>query len=323
VAEPLTLSLWSEESVKVGDVLDALEALRKPEPMPPTRTSVMTLVVVATDPASAERANAAIHELGGRHPARLLTLLCEPDGRGIDAEVRLLGGEAEGHDLWFEDVRLVVRGEAGYHLDSLIEPFTLPDLPVVVWFVDDLPAVGDPLLMAADVLLVDARELGDADCFDTLVALAATRPIVDLSWVRLRPWRELLAGLFEGPDFRPFVGHVRLAEVIGKTGPRHLLGGWVGDRLQLGAGAVHLEPAKHVTIRLFADDGAGRAATFEVVRQDDERVVRARADVEHGPSAEAILQLPESTPAWGLADALAHLEHDPVYEAALRRATTA
>ena len=66
-----TLSLWSDENVRIATVLDALEGLRKPEPMPPTRTSVLTLVVVATRMSSADRAGAALHELDLRCVARV------------------------------------------------------------------------------------------------------------------------------------------------------------------------------------------------------------------------------------------------------------
>ena len=315
---PTLLSVWSEDGVRIGDVLRALEALRRPEPMPATRTSVLTLVIVATRRASAIRAQAAVHELGGRHPARVLTLVIDPTARGsagIDAEIRLLGGSAEGKALWFEDVELDVHGEAARHLDSMIEPLTLSDLPVAVWFVDDLPALDDPLLAAADVLLVDARELDDVGALASLVELCGRQAVVDLSWTRLRPWRQLLAGLFEGPAFRPYVSEVRRSSVAGRTGPRLLLDGWLADRLGLPDAARHVEASDHVSIRLWCD-----GATFSVVREGDVRRVVARAVIEGGPSAEAVLQLPESTPAWGLADALSHLEHDPVYERALRRA---
>jgi glucose-6-phosphate dehydrogenase assembly protein OpcA len=321
-----TLSLWSDEAVKVGDVLTALSDLRRPEPMPATRTSVLTLCIVAADAGEAARAQAAVHELGGRHPARVLHLVLDPEAKdgppGIDAQIRLLGGEAEGQELWFEDVELTVHGRATAHLDSLVEPLTMADLPVVAWFVDHLPDPDDPLLLAADVLLVDSRALGGIECFATLVELARTHPIVDLSWVRLQPWRELLGGLFEGPDFRPFVHHVRRAEVSGRTGPRHLIGGWLSDRLGLARGALHLEPDEHVSIRLHtelpAELGSTRAR-FQAVRGDARRV-DARADVEGGPTSSAVVRLPESTPAWGLADALSRLERDEVYECALARA---
>lgn len=327
MAEPVTvLSSWSEDGVRIGDVLMALEDLRRPEPMPATRTSVLTLVIVASQRASALRAQAAVHELGGRHPARVLTLVLDPSSpegpAGIDAEIRLLGGSAEGKELWFEDVELDVRGRAVAHLDSLIEPLTLADLPVAAWFVDDLPALDDPMLSAADVLLVDARELDSVDALGSLVALCGRRAaaVVDLSWTRLRPWRQLLAGLFEGPAFRPFVSAVRRTSVAGRTGPRLLLDGWLADRLELPASARHVEAAEHVAIRLWCETGDGRRATFSVVREGDVRRVVARAAVDGGPSAESVLQLPEATPAWGLADALSHLEVDPVYERALRSA---
>ena len=323
VAPVTVLSLWSEDGVRVGDVLSALEDLRRPEPMPATRTSVLTLVIVASRRSSAVRAQSAVHELGGRHPARVLTLVLDPSAAegapGIDAEIRLLGGSAEGKELWFEDIELDVHGAVVGHLDSLIEPLTLSDLPVAVWFVDDLPALDDPLLAAADVLLVDARELDDVDALAALVSLCGQKAVVDLSWTRLRPWRLLLAGLFEGPAFRPFVSSVVRTSVAGRTGPRLLLDGWLADRLGLADAVRHVEPSDHVSIRLWCE-GVEGDATFSVVREGDVRRVVARASITGGPSAEAVLQLPESTPAWGLADALSHLEHDEVYERALRRA---
>lgn len=316
-----TLSLWSDESVRVADVLAALEDLRRPEPMPPTRTSVLTLVIVASvakGPSAVDEATAALHELGGRHPARVLTLLvdsADAQEPRIDAEVRLLGGEAEGHPLWFEDVRLWVAGPVVGHLDSLIEPFTLPDLPVVAWFVDGLPAIDDPLLRAADVVMVDARSFGDTRCFGELVALTRRLPVVDLSWQRLQPWRELLGGLFESAQTRPYVRVVRSARVVGRTGPRHLLGGWLADRLSLPSAEVHLDAAEHVSIELRADD-----ARFAVERTDDGRVVRAVADLAGGPTAATVVPLPPNTPAWGLAEAFSRLGRDAVYERALRTA---
>jgi glucose-6-phosphate dehydrogenase assembly protein OpcA len=311
-----TLASWSEERVRVGDVLAALDGLRHGvHGLGATRASVLTLVIVGRDRAAIDQAEAAIHELGGHHPARVLTLLVSEGAVGLDAEVRLLGGSAEGQALWFEEIALGVGGGAADHLDSLIEPFTISDLPVVVWFVDDVPLPTDPLLSAADVLMVDARALGDVDCFPRLTQLVRRLPVVDLSWVRLRPWRELLGGLFEGAAFRPFLDRVEHVEVRGKTGPRHLLGGWLADRLRLPSDGVHLSAAEHVSIRVVAG-----TAVFEVARRGDERVVHASATIEGGPSTAALVRLPLATPAWGLPDALTRLEHDPVYEHALRRA---
>jgi glucose-6-phosphate dehydrogenase assembly protein OpcA len=310
-----TLASWSEERVRVGDVLDALDGLRRQaaRQLGATRASVLTLVIVGADRAALDQAQLAVHELGDHHPARVLTLLLAPSGDGLDAEVRLAGDSG----VWFEEIALAVGGGGVGHLDSLIEPFTISDLPVVVWFVDDVPSATDPLLSAADVLMVDARSLGDVECFPRLALLTRRLPVVDLSWSRLRPWRDLLGGLFEAAPFRPFLQSVERVEVSGKTGPRHLLGGWLAERLRLPSDAVHLTAAEHVGLRVVAGDGA---AVFEVTRPGDERVVRASATIAGGPSTTALVRLQRRTPAWGLNDALSRLEHDPVYEHALRRA---
>lgn len=315
--EPAVLNSWSGEDVSVKEVLDALDELRRPEQLPATRRTVLTLVVVAGGEEGAAWADRAVLELGGRHPARTLTLLPAPDAPpGLDADVQLLGGETDGRKVWFEHVELEVRGPAAHHLDSLIEPFTVADLPVVVWFLGRLPAEDDPLLSAADLVLLDSREFGDVDCFRTVAALGESRPVLDLSWARLLPWRSLLASLFDAPDYAPFLDGVRSVRVRGRTGPRHLLAAWIASRLALSAHIVHLEEAEHVGIELVAEHD-GRRGEFSVVRPDDDRTVLAVARVEGGPETRSTASLTDASPSWGLTEALGQMGPDEVYEAAL------
>jgi glucose-6-phosphate dehydrogenase assembly protein OpcA len=310
------LGEWQGEQVAVGDVLEALAGLRRGEARTATRTSVLTLIVVAADADDAARAGATVAALGARHPARTLLLFPGPaDAAKVNADVQLLCAEVEGADVWSEQVTLTVPDRLHDHLASLIEPFTLPDLPVAVWYVSDLPGLADPLLDTADTVLVDTKELGEVAAFASVAELCRRHTVVDLSWTRLRPWRELLAGLFEGSAFRPFAGQVEAAEVDGKEGPRHLLAGWLSSRLHLAPDRFTLQPARHVTLRLRAG-----GAEFEVTRSEGERLVRARAEVEGGPHHRDVLPLPDESLPWSLADALTHLERDKVYEQALRAA---
>ena len=312
MANAVTLASWEGADVRVSEVLGALESLRRGRSIPATRAAVLTLVIVAHSSERAAGAMAAVHGLGGRHPARTIAVVL--DGRGsLEAEVRLVGSDVGGHAVWAEDVVLGVGGEVVDHLDSLIEPFVLSDLPCVVWCVDHLPGADSGVVRASDVVLVDAKELGDVDCFGDLVALSRLRPVVDLSWVRLRPWRRLLGGLFEGPAWAPFLGDVRGAWVQGKTGPRHLLGGWLTDRLSLAPGRLHLEAAEHVSLGVRAGEGG----EFSVDRLGDSRELQASASVPGGPSTSLLVQLPPASPSWGLAEALGRLEHDPIYDRAL------
>jgi glucose-6-phosphate dehydrogenase assembly protein OpcA len=146
--------------------------------------------------------------------------------------------------------------------------------------------------------------------------------------VRLQPWRELLAGLFEPEDRRPWLQAVERVEVTGKIGPRHLLGGWLVAQLGLLPRQVHLVDSRHVEIRVVCTRGSDRA-TFEVGRGELHRTVSARAEIPGGPeTGPAVpdpvqpIPLADDPLATALADALTNLQPDVTWEHALSAATT-
>ena len=150
----------------------------------------------------------------------------DPDSTpAINAKACLWRAEptgSEGHPVFFEEVHLHVGGQAASHLASIVGPFVLADLPVVMWFPDVLPDPADPLLrLATRSWWTPARSAPDPGAighsYRTLLELANHQPVVDLSWVRLQPWRELLAGLFEPEHSRPFLQGVRSASVSGQA----------------------------------------------------------------------------------------------------------
>jgi len=182
--------------------------------------------------------------------------------------------------------------------------------------------VWDCLLPVADTVVVDSKENGALETMAGLVELSRRRVAVDLSWERLSPWRELLAGLFDSPVYRPFASGVSSIEIHGKAGPRQLLAGWLLSRLGAPEPEVRLTDARHVTIRLNATS-EGRHGTFEVVRNEGERVVRAAAVIDDGPSHHEMLALPDNALAWSLSRALTHLRRDRTWEQALAAAVGA
>lgn len=332
MAQPLTpsppgtaIGSWRGENVGVNQVLDALAELRRGEQRTATRTCVVNLVVRADDDDQADRAFAALHGLGTRHPGRTVVVVgAHEAGDGpwsMDADVELHGAEAEGHAVWSEDVRLHVRGALVGHLDSLVEPLTLPDLPVVVWFTGRPPQVDDPLLGTADAVIVDAKteEPGGERSLPGVVSLGRHNIVIDLSWMRLRPWRELLAGLFDGPVFRPFLDGVSRVVVTGKRGPRLLLAGWLVSRLGLTRDQVEQVDGRHLSVHLTAAH-EGTTATFAVERREGERLVRALAQIDGGPTQEDRLALPDDSLSWSLAQALTHLRYDRVHGQAVQAA---
>jgi glucose-6-phosphate dehydrogenase assembly protein OpcA len=315
-----TIGSWEAENVSVGQVEAALSDLRRHEVRAAVRTSVLTLVTVVDDQREADAALEVVYELGSRHPSRTVVLVVGDDGddgRGIDAAASVHAVERQGTAMCYEDVVLRVRGPARYHLDSVVEPFTIPDLPVVVWMPAHLPAPGDPLLDAATSLVVDSRAVPEAsDVLRRISALTRRLPVNDLSWIRLAPWRSQLAGLFEGSVYRPFLDGVRQVEVAGKHGPRYLVAGWLLRRLGLPREAVRLERAEHVSIHLTAVS-EGRTGKFSVGRSGPERVIESCIDIEGGPCVQQTMRIRRQWPGLSLANALTRLSGDDTYRVAL------
>ena len=317
-----TLGSWESDDVTIGQVEKALSDLRRHEQRAAVRTSVLTLVAVVRTDAEAFGARGIIHDLGARHPSRSLIIVALEDEpgheSGTDAAVWVHAVEREGRAVCFEEVVLRVRGPARHHLDSIVEPFALPDVPMVVWLPAGLPSPGDPLMQAANRVVVDSRAVAEAggDVLTRSATLAKRLPVVDLSWMRLEQWRSMLAGLFEGGVSRPFLGAVDRVEVCGNHGPRYLLGGWLLRRLNLPPARVELQRADHVSVVIHAVSG-GRQGKFSVTRKGPEREITSCVDIEDGPQVEQTVRMREQWPSLALASALTRIGHDEGYEEAL------
>lgn len=329
-----TIGSWEADNVTVGQVEKALSDLRRHEQRAAVRTSVLTLVAVVGDDAAGAAALDVVYGLGARHPSRTIVLVLEPgdgdgDANGLDAAASVHAVDRGGRVVCFEDVVLRVRGRARHHLDSVVEPFSLPDLPLVVWLPARLPEPGDPLLAVADRIVIDSRAVAGArgpqaggvnrTVLPRIQSLARRLPVTDLSWTRLAPWRSLLAGLFEGPVYEPFLREVEHVDIAGNYGPRHLLGGWLQRRLNLPPARVSLAEAEHVSITITAVH-RDRTGVFKVERPGQARVIVSSAEIDGGPSVSQTLRMREQWPALALAGALTRMGRDDIYCEALEGA---
>jgi glucose-6-phosphate dehydrogenase assembly protein OpcA len=178
-----------------------------------TRTSVLTLVVVAPRPETRERAIATVAHLATRHPSRAVILAPEdPDGPSrFDAHVYAScqlpqRGTSE---ICTEEILINLGGELAQHLASTVAPLLIHDLPVVLWWPDDVP-FGRPtfaeLAAECDRLFVDSGNFRGTG-LERLIEMAAEMGdglvIHDVSWMRQMLWRELLASCFDHPLLQP------------------------------------------------------------------------------------------------------------------------
>jgi len=127
--------------------------------------------------------------------------------------------------------------------------------------------------------------------------------------------------MVDGAAFRPALDDLTSATVTGKPASRALLGGWLTSRLRLPPGALHVRDGRHTSLSLKGRI-EGRSATFVVERMPGQRLVRATASVDDGPSFTDVLALPEADPSWALAQALSGLRCDQIYEDAVRAGLT-
>ena len=215
-----------------------------------TRTSVLTLVVVAPRPELVDRAMATVATLAHRHPSRAIVISpTDPDGPAsfeahVYASCQL--PERGSSEICTEEILIKVGGELAQHLSSTVAPLLIHDLPVVLWWPDDVP-FGRPdfaeLSDEVDRLFVDSGQFrghGRSRLVAMSDAVYHGLVVHDVSWMRLMLWRELMAACFDHPllvrelrhlssirvDVARPGGEVRLSRAV-------LFVGWLMSRLKL------------------------------------------------------------------------------------------
>jgi glucose-6-phosphate dehydrogenase assembly protein OpcA len=238
---------WQGTDVGIGEVLEHLKSLRAGAAAAGrSRSSVLDVIIVASDKAEGLRAAGAVEKLAMHHPCRALIVVDDPGGGPgrVDATITERGPEPGSARPSHEQVLLEVRGPAAEHIPSLVDSFLLPDVATFIWWTGSPPLRGQRFLAAleaADVLLLDsARFERPFESFAALAEVAAAKAgtvFGDFHWTRLQPWREVLAQFFNPADRRGFlrgigaVGVDYIAEGRGNRSAAILLAGWLGSAL--------------------------------------------------------------------------------------------
>lgn len=223
------------------------------------RASVLNLVAVSHARELAERAEADFAALAGRHPSRTILIeVRDPDGpRRIDAAViaQCLVPRDGGAAICTETIRVVVGGEAGRHLASIVPPLVVHDLPVTLWWAGDVPFEAADFhavaraAVSADRLVVDGSAWRDDGLTGVRrlgqVLAASSVAISDFALMRQSRWREAIAAAFDEADLMPFVRSIREVTVSFAAGdsetaaaaPTNIVrplyhAAWLGSRLE-------------------------------------------------------------------------------------------
>src|SRR5512134_3442809 len=171
----------------------------------------MNLVVVARRPETAERCAATVQALTGRHPSRTIVIIpADPDGPSwLDAQItaHCVLPRDDAPEVCAETIYLTAGGESGRHLEAIVAPLLIHDLPVALWWPGDTPfarPAATGLIGMADRLIVDGSSWSDNGLarLRRMAELTTDRrlAIFDIALVRQARWREAIASIFDVPD---------------------------------------------------------------------------------------------------------------------------
>jgi len=235
------------------------------------RASLLNMVVYAEREEKANSAGRIVEELASFHPSRALIVVARPSDDESHIEANLSAHCHMTRDaprsVCCEEVTLEVSGRSARHLHSIIIPLLVPDLPVYVWWMEELPA--DPhlfleLLDTADRLFVDSGTFGDQlRGLQDLARLSGSEPrstVGDLNWGRTETWRGIFEGQQNIKEMRHHFTSVEGVEIEYADGPQPndaaqpiLFLAWLAGQLGWDTSAVSSEDAGRFTFHVAED----------------------------------------------------------------------
>lgn len=198
-------------------------------------------------------------------PQRTIVIRAEPGAKSemsswISANCHLVSGQKQ---VCSEEVAIVAGGDHVERIPPLVNALLIPDMPVAVWWVGDLPnenhAYVESLLDPADRLIVDSSSFDSAPDLALVHRIGAktTTAPADLNWVRLEEWRVATAGIFDPPSMRPRLRDIRNVRVVACSS-----GNKFGDSVEslLYAAWLSSQAGHHVSEDGRVESGAGNVA---------------------------------------------------------------
>lgn len=241
--------IWSERNTTPARIEAALRELLRERyatsrELAPAR--VLNLVVVVDRAWKGEIAN-RLEQVGRYHASR--TVLCAvEDGRTELDAIAVMAYDQRtpgGIGVMYETIEIDMGPSHLAHLDTVIDPMIVSELPTVLWCPHGHDEAVDALLGLIDVVLLDSDQLLEpAESLARTAELLESAYVVDLAWLRTVPWRERLAASFDPPERL-----ARLQELEGlavrykptSTASALLMAGWLTSRLQWEPEPLHPE----------------------------------------------------------------------------------
>ncbi|BDR55247.1 oxidoreductase [Bombiscardovia apis] len=291
---------------------------------------VLTLII-STRRSDLEEALETVNAASREHPCRVIAIVtdAQPDNgenQGKDSQEPNLGaspeqyknssaGEEGEHTL---DAQIRFGADAGAgevivlapvdgllkHLDTLVIPLLVPDVPVVTWWPSQAPEdpAADPLGSKSSSRITDAQYAQDSQATFAALREHCQPADIDLSWTRLTIWRAMLASIINQPPHLP----VKSVTVSGQSNylPLELLASWLALKLQVPVSIKRDPHAQAITGVYFErEDG-----TLSMERPEGDHAIIRQPD-----QSDQTVSLPLRSAVDCLSEQLGRLDPDEVY----------
>ena len=220
------------------------------------RANTLNLLAVARNEREANLITTCVAHLRDFLPSRTIILVTRPAVEGehssvYDVSLQLNEQHTGGDEpaLRFETITITAAMEDFGHLSSLVSPLLAAELPDFLWWPGNdfvTNPLFDDLQDIVDRVIVDTAQLGNdasgvAAIRDLLENEEARAPMLgDFTWLRLGPWRQLIAQFFDPPDVQQCLSTIDQVTISyadsrqdGSTGfaSALLTVGWLASRL--------------------------------------------------------------------------------------------
>lgn len=233
-------------------------------------TTTMNFVVFINDPDHRKWVLERVEKIADKHPSRTIVLDANADRVGADVFVSSL--DEDGSTIHGERIELGVPDVDPQTLRRVVSELLVPDLEThLFWSAIRLTesARFKELIEIADSIVVDSSgAVRDASTVGELAKFFAHYrhiPMRDLAWMRLAPWRDMVARFFDNRGLREELFSIRkVAVASGSEAEALYLGGWLASRL----GWKPDPPSAF-------QDRAGKRIEFVISREGEQRRVNS------------------------------------------------
>lgn len=210
-----------------------------------TRACMSNVIIACETEEQARDVRELIPGLVERHPARVFLLTaCAPHAGSIEAEVsahcRRSGGSKQ---LCSEHVDIRFDPAVVERLGSVLRPLLIGDLPTALWWASNQPpplshGLFDTLAELADQVIYDSvgwPNPAEGVRAMTRWVMGEERPVFNLAWRYLKPWRRILAQVLDprvAPGALQNIDSIRIEHGPHALPMAWLLIGWLAARLQ-------------------------------------------------------------------------------------------